>query len=61
VSATIAKVAVPAQRQPIQGLVGHGFGDVDFAAFIQQKAEAAGLSRESEPADVSAGPVSEYP
>lgn len=42
-------------HQLIQGLVGHGYGDVDFAAFIQQEAEAAGLTLESEQADVSDG------
>ena len=39
----------------IQGLVGRGYGDADFAAFIQQEAEAAGVDLESEHADVSDG------
>jgi 3-hydroxyisobutyrate dehydrogenase-like beta-hydroxyacid dehydrogenase len=39
----------------IQGLVGHGYGDVDFAAFIEQEADAAGIDLESEHADVSDG------
>lgn len=42
-------------QQLIQGLVGHGYGDVDFAAFIQQEAESAGITLESEHADVSDG------
>lgn len=41
--------------QLIQGLVGRGYGDVDFAAFIQQEAESAGITLESEHADVSDG------
>jgi 3-hydroxyisobutyrate dehydrogenase len=39
----------------IQGLVGRGYGDVDFAAFIQQEAESAGITLESEHAEVSDG------
>lgn len=42
-------------HQLIQGLVGRGYGDVDFAAFIQQAAESAGINLESEHADVSDG------
>lgn len=42
-------------HQLIQGLVGHGYGDFDFAAFIQQEAEAAGVTLESEHAAVSDG------
>jgi 3-hydroxyisobutyrate dehydrogenase len=42
-------------HQIIQGLVGRGYGDVDFAAFIQQEAESAGITLESEHADVSDG------
>jgi 3-hydroxyisobutyrate dehydrogenase len=42
-------------HQLIEALVGHGYGDADFAAFIQQEAEAAGLTLESEHADVSDG------
>jgi 3-hydroxyisobutyrate dehydrogenase-like beta-hydroxyacid dehydrogenase len=41
--------------QLIQALVGHGYGDADFATFIQQEAEAAGLTLESEHAQVSDG------
>jgi len=39
----------------IQGLVGRGYGDVDFAAFIAQQADSAGITLESEHADVSDG------
>jgi 3-hydroxyisobutyrate dehydrogenase len=42
-------------HQIIQGLVGRGYGDVDFAAFIQNEAESAGITLESENADVSDG------
>lgn len=42
-------------HQLIQGLVGHGYGDADFAAFIQQEADAAGVTLESEHAEVSDG------
>jgi 3-hydroxyisobutyrate dehydrogenase len=42
-------------HQLIQGLIGRGYGDVDFAAFIQQEADSAGISLESEHADVSDG------
>jgi 3-hydroxyisobutyrate dehydrogenase len=42
-------------HQIIQGLVGRGYGDVDFAAFIRQEAESAGITLESEHADVSDG------
>jgi 3-hydroxyisobutyrate dehydrogenase len=42
-------------HQLIQGLVGRGYGDVDFAAFVAQEAESAGITLESEHADVSDG------
>jgi 3-hydroxyisobutyrate dehydrogenase len=42
-------------HQLIQGLVGRGYGDVDFAAFIAQEAASAGITLESEHADVSDG------
>lgn len=42
-------------HQLLQGLVGHGYGDADFAAFIQQEADAAGIDLESEHAAVSDG------
>jgi 3-hydroxyisobutyrate dehydrogenase len=42
-------------HQLIQGLVGRGYGDVDFAAFIAQRTKSAGITLESEHADVSAG------
>lgn len=39
----------------VQRTVGAGYGDVDFAAFIAQQAESAGITLESEHADVSDG------
>ncbi len=39
----------------IQGMVGRGYGDVDFAAFIKHEADSAGMTLESEHADVSDG------
>jgi 3-hydroxyisobutyrate dehydrogenase len=42
-------------HQLIQGLVGRGYGDADFAALLQQQAESAGLSLVSEHADVADG------
>ena len=48
-------------HQLIQELVGRGYGDVDFAAFIGREAEAAGLTLESEHADISDGLEPEDP
>ncbi len=42
-------------HQLIQQLVGRGYGDVDFAAFVAQEADSAGITLESEHADVSDG------
>jgi 3-hydroxyisobutyrate dehydrogenase-like beta-hydroxyacid dehydrogenase len=42
-------------HQLIQGLVGRGYGEKDFAALLLQQAESAGLSLVSEHADVSDG------
>jgi 3-hydroxyisobutyrate dehydrogenase-like beta-hydroxyacid dehydrogenase len=42
-------------HQLIQGLVGRGYGDADFAALLQQQANSAGLTLTSEHADVSDG------
>jgi 3-hydroxyisobutyrate dehydrogenase len=42
-------------HQLIQSLVGRGYGDSDFAALLQQQADAAGMTLESERADVSDG------
>ena len=42
-------------HQLIQGLVGRGYGDADFAALLQQEADSAGLLLVSEHADVSDG------
>ncbi len=39
----------------VQSLIGRGFGDSDFAALLRLEAEAAGLTLESEHADVSDG------
>jgi len=41
--------------QLVQSLIGRGYGDRDFAALLQQQAEASGLTLESEHADVSDG------
>ncbi len=48
-------------HQLIQSLVGRGYGDVDFAAFIALAAESAGLTLDSEHADVSDGLEPENP
>src|ERR1700691_4201294 len=42
-------------HQLIQGLVGRGYGDADFAALLLQQAESAGLALVSEHADVPDG------
>src|ERR1700748_746269 len=42
-------------HQLIQGLVGRGYGDADFAALLQQQADSAGLALVSEHADVPDG------
>ena len=42
-------------HQLIQSLIGRGFGDRDFAALLQQEAEAAGLSLTSEHVEVPDG------
>jgi 3-hydroxyisobutyrate dehydrogenase len=42
-------------HQLIQGLVGRGYGDADFAALLQQEAESAGLTLVSEHAEVPDG------
>jgi hypothetical protein len=42
-------------HQLIQGLVGRGYGDADFAALLQQEADSAGLALVSEHAEVSDG------
>ena len=42
-------------HQLIQGLVGRGYGDADFAALLVQQAESAGLTLVSEHAEVSDG------
>ena len=42
-------------HQLIQGLVGRGYGDADFATFVAQEAESAGITLESEHADVTDG------
>jgi 3-hydroxyisobutyrate dehydrogenase len=42
-------------HQLVQSLVGHGYGDEDFAALLELQAQSAGLSLVSEDADVSDG------
>jgi 3-hydroxyisobutyrate dehydrogenase len=42
-------------HQLIQGLIGRGYGDSDFAALLVQQAESAGLTLVSEHAEVSDG------
>jgi 3-hydroxyisobutyrate dehydrogenase len=44
-----------AVHQLIQSLIGRGYGERDFAALLQQQAEASGLILESEHAEVSDG------
>ena len=42
-------------HQIIQGLVGRGYGDQDFAALLELQAESAGLHLVSEDVEVSDG------
>jgi 3-hydroxyisobutyrate dehydrogenase len=42
-------------HQIVQGLVGRGYGDQDFAALLELQAQSAGLKLESENAEVSDG------
>jgi hypothetical protein len=42
-------------HQIVQGLVGRGYGDQDFAALLEIEAESAGLDLVSEEADISDG------
>jgi 3-hydroxyisobutyrate dehydrogenase len=42
-------------HQLVQGLIGRGFGESDFAALLQMQAESAGMRLESEHADISDG------
>lgn len=42
-------------HQLIQSLIGHGYADQDFAALIELEARSAGISLESEGADISDG------
>ena len=42
-------------HQIIQSLVGHGYGESDFAALLQLEAESANLPLESEQADITDG------
>lgn len=42
-------------HQIVQGLIGHGYGEQDFAALVELEAEAAGLRLESENSDISDG------
>jgi hypothetical protein len=42
-------------HQIVQSLVGHGFGEQDFATVIELQAEASGLDLVSENAEISDG------
>jgi 3-hydroxyisobutyrate dehydrogenase-like beta-hydroxyacid dehydrogenase len=42
-------------HQIVQTLIGHGYGEQDFAALVELEAHAAGLQLESENADISDG------
>jgi hypothetical protein len=42
-------------HQLIQGLIGRGYGDDDFAALLELEAASAGLELLSENADISDG------
>ncbi|MGE5722422.1 MAG: hypothetical protein ACM3YM_08160, partial [Sphingomonadales bacterium] len=42
-------------REIVQGMIGRGFVDCDFAALLQLEAEAAGLELESEDVEVDTG------
>jgi 3-hydroxyisobutyrate dehydrogenase len=42
-------------HQIVQSLVGHGYGEQDFAALLELEAQSAGLQLESENADISDG------
>ena len=41
--------------QMVQSLIGHGYGEQDFAALVELEAHAAGLELESENSDISDG------
>ena len=47
-------------HQLVQSLVGHGYGEADFAALLMLQAQSAGLELSSENADVSDGLGSEH-
>ena len=42
-------------HQIVQTLIGHGYGEQDFAALVELEAQAAGLQLESENSDISDG------
>jgi 3-hydroxyisobutyrate dehydrogenase len=42
-------------HQIVQSLIGHGYGDQDFAALVELEAQSAGLRLESENSDISDG------
>jgi 3-hydroxyisobutyrate dehydrogenase len=42
-------------HQIVQSLIGHGYGNQDFAALVELAAESAGLQLESENSDISDG------
>ncbi|HTP14519.1 MAG TPA: NAD(P)-dependent oxidoreductase [Streptosporangiaceae bacterium] len=48
-------------HQLVQSLVGHGYGDQDFAALLRLQAQSAGLALASEEADVDDGLAPDNP
>ena len=42
-------------HQIVQGLIGHGYGDQDFAALLELAAQSAGLQLESENSPITDG------
>ena len=57
-SAREHKVPMPVAslvHQIVQTLIGHGYGEEDFAALIELEAQSAGLQLESENSDISDG------
>ena len=42
-------------HQIVQALIGHGYGEQDFAALVELEAQSAGLQLESENSDISDG------
>jgi 3-hydroxyisobutyrate dehydrogenase-like beta-hydroxyacid dehydrogenase len=42
-------------HQIVQTLIGHGYGEQDFAALVELEAQSSGLQLESENSDISDG------